>query len=221
MVAETFHPAVNGVSGSVSRVLRHLGDAGHTALVVAPGQGPDSHLGVPVVRAPSFRPPMYRSVHIGRRGTPLEPVLGDFGPDVVHLASPALLGWAGARAAAALGVPAVAVFQTDLAGFVQRYRLPLRAYAWRHLRRLHDQCALTLAPSSTTLWTLARHGIGPVRRWARGVDTVAFHPGHRSGRLRRALGAPDASVLPAPAAAAPTIGPTETTQTTETTGAAA
>lgn len=194
LVAETFSPAVNGVSGSVQRVLRHLAATGHETLVVAPAPGEDSHLGVPVVRAPSFRPPMYRSVHIGRPSTSLTSVLGDFRPDVVHLASPALLGLAGARAAAELAVPAVAVFQTDLAGFAGRYHLPVGPYVWRHLRRLHSQCALTLAPSSASAWLLTRHGIGPVRRWARGVDLAAFSPAHRDERLRRALGSPE-SVL--------------------------
>lgn len=195
MVAETFHPAVNGVSGSVDRVLEHLRRTGHETLVVAPAPGADSHLGVPVVRAPSFRPPVYRSVRIGRSGTRLAPVLRDFGVDVVHLASPALLGLAGARAAAELGVPAVAVFQTDLAGFAGRYHLPLAPYVWRHLRALHGLCALTLAPSSASIWTLAGQGIGPVRLWARGVDTALFDPAHRSPRLRRALAADGALLV--------------------------
>lgn len=187
LVAETFHPTVNGVSGSVTRVLQHLRTRGHAALVVAPAPGPGHHLGFPVIRVPSFRPPVYRSIHIGRPSTPLTRVLRDFDPDVVHLASPALLGLAGARAAAELGVPAVAVFQTDLAGFVGRYHLPLRSYVWRHLRGLHNLCALTLAPSSSSAWTLAGNGIAPVRRWGRGVDTDAFAPAYRDDGLRRTL----------------------------------
>ncbi len=66
IVAETFRPAVNGVSNSVVRVLEHLGSTGHEALVVAPAPGPDSFAGVQVVRVRSFRAPMYRSVHVGR-----------------------------------------------------------------------------------------------------------------------------------------------------------
>jgi phosphatidylinositol alpha 1,6-mannosyltransferase len=115
-------------------------------------------------------------------------VLADFAPDVVHLASPALLGLAGARAAAALGIPAVAVFQTDLASYLPRYHLhAIRPYVWAHLRRLHGMCALTLAPSTATGWLLCRHGIGPVARWGRGVDLEAFSPVHRSETFRRSL----------------------------------
>ncbi len=188
VVAETFHPVVNGVTNSVTRVLEHLAGAGHAALVIAPEPGPVWFRGVPVVRVPSFRPPMYRSVHIGRPGVPLAAVLADFGADLVHLASPALLGYAGARAAAELGIPAVAVFQTDLASYLSCYHLrPIRSFVWQHLRRLHGLCALTLAPSTATVWQLRRHGITPVTRWGRGVDVAAFSPAHRSEALRRVL----------------------------------
>jgi hypothetical protein len=53
VVAETFHPTVNGVSGSVGRVLEYLGRTGHQALVVAPAPGPDRHGSFPVLRVPS------------------------------------------------------------------------------------------------------------------------------------------------------------------------
>jgi phosphatidylinositol alpha 1,6-mannosyltransferase len=191
LVAETFHPNLNGVSNSVSRVLRHLADTGHQALVVAPSPGPrsaETHCGFPVVRVPSFSPPLYADLHVGRPRVDLRPVLREFAPDVVHLASPLLLGYAGAVAARDLGVPSVAVFQTDLAGFVGRYHLRAsRPLVWWHLRRLHSLAALTLVPSSSAGWRLERHGIGPVARWARGVDLDAFHPRHRSADFRAAL----------------------------------
>lgn len=212
VVAETFHPAVNRVSGSVDRVLEYLHRTGHQTLVIAPEPGADSRLGARVVRAPSFRPPVYRSLHIGRSSTPLTPVLDDFGADVVHLASPALRGLAGARAAAELGVPAVAVFQTDLAGFAVRYHLPVGPYVWRHLTALHGLCALTLAPSSASIRALARHGIGPVRLYPpRGHGHV--QPGapqlpgpagagggrHAPGRVRRPAGPGEAAAPAGPA----------------------
>jgi phosphatidylinositol alpha 1,6-mannosyltransferase len=188
VVAETFHPIVNGVSNSVIRVLEHLCRTGHDALVIAPAPG-GSHYGtVPVVRVPSFRPPMYRSLRIARPRPQLASVLREFDPDVLHLASPAVLGVAGARAAQDLGIPAVAVFQTDLVAYLRRYHLALlRRYVWTYLRDLHGRCALTLAPSTHTAWLLGRHGIAPVARWGRGVDADVFSPLHRSDEVRRAL----------------------------------
>ncbi|TFV48997.1 glycosyltransferase family 1 protein [Blastococcus sp. TF02A-35] len=191
VVAETFRPAVNGVVNSVLRTVDHLAVRGHTPVVVAPSGGSyQSPCGaeVQVVTVPSMRLPLYRGLPLARPGGDLTRVLADLAPDVVHLASPAVLGASAGRAARALGIPSVAVFQTDLAAFARRYRVPGgAAAAWRVLRSVHGSADLTLAPSSSTAALLRRHGIGPVALWARGVDLVQFAPGRRDAGLRRQL----------------------------------
>ena len=100
---------------------------GHEALVVAPGPGPDDYAGTPVVRVRSVGLPGYRSFPIGLPGRRGRPSLADFGPDVVHLASPIASGSPGLRAATRAGVPTVAVYQTDVAGFARQYGLHAEA----------------------------------------------------------------------------------------------
>jgi len=191
VVAETFLPAVNGVVNSVLRVVDHLAVRGHDPVVIAPsGQGYESRCGarVEVVTVPAMRLPRYRQLALARPAGDLTPLLRRLAPDVVHLASPAVLGLAAGRAARALGVPSIAVFQTDLAAFAQRYRLPGGApAAWRYLRAVHSTADLTLAPSSATAAMLARQGIGPVALWPRGVDLEQFAPEHRNQTLRHEL----------------------------------
>ncbi|WP_218938508.1 glycosyltransferase [Modestobacter altitudinis] len=191
VVAETFLPAVNGVVNSVLRVVDHLAVRGHDPVVVAPsGSSYESRCGarVEVVTVPAMRLPRYRQLPLARPAGDLTAVLRLLRPDVVHLASPAVLGLAAARAARALGAPSVAVFQTDLAAYAQRYRLPGGpAAAWRYLRTVHGTADLTLAPSSAAATQLTRQGIGPVALWPRGVDLDQFSPGHRDPALRAAL----------------------------------
>lgn len=195
IVAETFLPTVNGVTGSVLRVLEHLERRGHEAIVITAGPGPDHHGTVPVVRTPSVPLPCYRGIPVALPTDRVAAALSAFRPDVVHLAAPVALGAAGAAAAAAAGIPAVAVYQTDLAGFAGRYHAGLlRPLIWHWLRRIHDRCALTLAPSTMSVWQLRRHGIGPVACWARGVDLELFAPRHRDEALRADL-APEGEVI--------------------------
>ncbi|WP_299953342.1 glycosyltransferase family 1 protein [uncultured Modestobacter sp.] len=198
VVAETFLPAVNGVVNSVLRLVDHLAVRGHDPVVVAPsGASYESRCGarVEVVTVPAMRLPRYRQLSLARPAGDLTAVLRRLAPDVVHLASPAVLGLAAARAARTLGVPSVAVFQTDLAAYAQRYRLPGGApAAWRYLRRVHGTADLTLAPSSATAAVLARQGIGPVALWPRGVDLDQFAPCHRDETLRQQF-APDGELL--------------------------
>lgn len=196
IAAETFLPHVSGVTGSVVRVLRHLRDTGHEALVLAPGDPPATCEGARVVALPSVPLPGYPEVRlpVATAGA-VAAQLADFRPDVLHLASPFALGGPAVRAAARVGVPVVAVYQTDVAGFATRYGAGSVAnMAWHRIRSIHERANLTLAPSSAAAADLRRHGIPRVRLWPRGVDTVAFSPAHGDDLLRRRL-APDGEVL--------------------------
>ena len=195
IVTESFLPQVNGVTNSVLRVCEQLEARGHTALVIAPGPGPSSYAGARVVRTPSVPLPGYRDFRLGRPWPSLRSTLADFSPDVVHLASPAALGAQAAFTARRMGLPVVAVYQTDLAGFAARYGLGGTDRAvWNWLRRVHGAASRTLAPSLHAVAELRRNGVLRVDRWARGVDLRRFSPTHRDDALRARL-APDGEVL--------------------------
>ncbi|HUQ55081.1 glycosyltransferase family 1 protein [Lentzea sp.] len=177
IVTESFLPQVNGVSNSVLRILEHLRAHGHQALVVAPGAGADQHRGTPVVRVPAVDLPRFSSLPVGVPTRRVLTALADFRPDVVHLASPFVMGARGLSAARRLGTPTVAVYQTDVAGFAGNYGLGLtKRAAWRWTKRLHTLADRTLAPSSSAVEALERHGVPRVHRWGRGVDVDLFHP---------------------------------------------
>ena len=195
IVAETFLPSINGVTNSVLRLLEHLRDKGHEAIVIAPGPGDTSVDGTPVVRVRAFDLPRYDSLRIGSPVVRLTSVLREFAPDVVHLAAPTVLGAAGVRAARRTGVPAVAIYQTDIVGFAKRHRLQVAGQPlWAWLRWIHSQADITLAPSTSAVWMLRANGIDNVALWPRGVDLQRFHPDRRQPLLRRQL-APNGELI--------------------------
>lgn len=192
IVAESFLPNVNGVTNSVLRILEHLRRAGHEALVIAPdtprGQprADRVHDGIRVHRVPSRMFPTVTSLPLGVPRPRMVGVLRGFNPDVVHLASPALLGYGGLHAARRLGVPTVAVYQTDIAGFAQSYGVAFAGRAaWAWTRHLHSRADRTLAPSTAAMEDLTAHRIPRVHKWARGVDVTGFAPSARDDALRR------------------------------------
>ena len=192
IVAESFLPNVNGVSNSVLRILEHLSATGHEALVIAPDSPPGEppadrlHDGVRIHRVPSRMFPAVTSLPLSVPRPEILRVLRGFDPHVVHLASPALLGYGGLLAARRLGVPAVAVYQTDVAGFADSYGMRFAApAAWAWLRHLHSLADRTLAPSTAAIDSLRAKGIPRVHHWARGVDFTGFAPSARSESLRR------------------------------------
>ncbi len=189
VVSESFLPQVNGVTNSVRRALEHLEAAGHQAMLVAPS-GPEEYAGAPVHRVRSVAMPTYREFPIGlaTRGH-LRRLMAAYQPDVVHLASPAWLGHQAGEAARSLGIPVVAVYQTDLIGFAERYPFPGAAGAMRSLtRKVHGPADRNLVPSTASQRQLASLGIDRLHRWGRGVDTELFAPHRRSESLRRELG---------------------------------
>ena len=188
IVTESFFPTVNGVSNSVARVTAELEHLGHTVLIICPGKGPERFSQTRVYRVPSAPLPGYAQIPVGIGSAGAWSVLERFQPDVIHAGGPVALGAWGLLAANRLGVPAVAVFQTDMAAFARHYRIPVaEPLIWRWLRELHDMAECTLAPSSATAMQLRRNGFRKVRIWGRGVDLNTFAPAHANANLRANL----------------------------------
>ncbi|AJE86897.1 mannosyltransferase PimB [Streptomyces albus] len=198
IVTESFPPDVNGVAHCALQTARHLLARGHDPLVLAPataaGAGADADATCPVVRVPSLPLPGYPQVRVALPSRRLAATLTAHRADLVHLASPFVLGVRGMAAARRLRIPAVAVYQTDLAGYARTYLSTGEAAAWRRIRNVHAAADRTLAPSTVSLRDLEAHGVPRVRLWARGVDTERFTPGRREESLRRAL-APGGELL--------------------------
>ncbi|KFG07591.1 MULTISPECIES: glycosyltransferase family 4 protein [Streptomyces] len=193
IVTESFPPDVNGVAHCALQTARHLVARGHSPLVVAPataqgtGAGADLLAPCPVVRVPSLPLPGYPQVRVALPSRRVAAAIVGHRADIVHLASPFVLGVRGMAAAARLGVPAVAIYQTDLAGYARTYVHAGEAAAWRRIRAVHAAADRTLAPSTAALRDLRTHGVPRVSLWPRGVDTVRFRPQLRDQALRRAL----------------------------------
>lgn len=199
IVAESFLPDMNGVTHSLLKILQHLNQRGDEVLVIAPSTLADAPAvveGAAVWRLPSVPVAGYRNVRVAVGGVArVRAMLAEFGPDIVHLASPFVLGWRAVRAAQQLGVPTVAVYQTDVPGYAAKYGMPLlENWAWNRVERIHLAANRTLAPSSEAIHQLRGHGIPRVELWRRGVDTGRFHPAKRSAEFRR-LVAPNDELL--------------------------
>ncbi|MEV0441379.1 glycosyltransferase family 1 protein [Streptomyces spectabilis] len=198
IVTESFPPDVNGVSHCALQTARQLVARGHDPLVIAPaavpGAEPDGRAPCPVIRVPSLPLPGYPQVRVALPSRRLAAALSAHRAELVHLASPFVLGARGMTAAARQGIPTIAVYQTDIGGYARTYMGVGEATAWRRIRGVHAAADRTLAPSSAALADLAAHGVPRVRLWPRGVDTDRFRPSLRDEALRREL-APGGELL--------------------------
>ncbi len=184
IVTESFLPQLNGVTNSVVRVLDSLRANGHEAIVIAPSNGladlqlDRTYAGFPIVRVPSLP---FRQFPVAMPNPFVASILTKFKPDVLHAASPFMLGGAAIGIAKRLGIPTVAVYQTDLAGYAARYGVPfVRAVADKVMTNVHGIADINLAPTSEASDYLTSLGIRNVSVWGRGVDAERFHPNLKS-----------------------------------------
>ena len=188
ILTESFLPDVNGVTNSVLRSADYLLEQGHDLMIMAPQADglPTAYRGAPVTGMAAIGMPGYAQVRLA--ATPralMARVLAGFAPDVVHLASPINAGYRGLLAAQDLGLPTVAVYQTDVPGYASRYRVPaLEPLLWQRVRTVHGAATLTLVPSSASLKQLREHGVARLHLWGRGVDARLFAPSRRDEDLR-------------------------------------
>ncbi len=177
IVTESFPPVFNGVANSVVRVLETLKAEGHEAIVIAPTTTGKYFNGFRTYKVPSL--PLFQ-FQLGIPNPIVTMILEDFEPDVVHAASPVLLGAQAVAWAERNNVPSVAIFQTDIAAYAQRYGFKvLRPLVDRAMASFHAGATINLAPTTEVAEYLDRIGLSDVAVWGRGVALDLYHPSRK------------------------------------------
>lgn len=120
-----------------------------------------------------------------------------FGPDLIHVSTPDILGTRAQSLAKRLGVPVVASLHTRFETYLGFYRLDwLRPLAEAHLRRFYRRSDHVLAPTADIAREIrALRGDDRVTIWSRGVDRRLFSPKRRDLDWRRSKGWDDNDVV--------------------------
>ncbi len=117
--------------------------------------------------------------------------LHEFGPTIVHLATPDLLGFRAMRWAQQKNIQIVASYHTHFTSYLKYYNLEiLELMGWKYVEWFYSQCKHVYVPSPSMADELAEKNIGngSIRIWARGVDTNRFHPSQRDEDWRKQCG---------------------------------
>ena len=190
---------VDGVSLTLNRLVRHLESLGDEVLVFGPGSRKGYALEpagrfVPVFSLPFWLQPEYElalGVGFGRE-------LARFQPDLVHLATPDVLGHAALYWSKARGLTTVGSFHSNVVSYLDYVgnARPNETMAWAWLRNFYNSCAHTYVPTESMAEELKAHGLTGLRLWDRGVDLDRFNPEHRSEAFRASYGiAPDEKIV--------------------------
>jgi phosphatidylinositol alpha 1,6-mannosyltransferase len=174
IVTESFLPSLNGVTNSVLRVLETLKEQGHEALIIAPTSPVSDYLGFKVIKTRHFH---FKQFPVALPLMAMRKIFKEFKPDVIHVAAPFALGRQALRVAKRQSIPAIAIYQTDISGYLQRYNLELLKPAIdEFVASIHRQASITLAPTPETAANLSALNAGKVDVWGRGIDLNAYRP---------------------------------------------
>ena len=172
IVTESFLPQINGVTNSVVRVLETLKQQEIEAMVIAPTSNSELHLGFKVHVTTSL--PL-KQFPVAMPGPSVAKLLDEFQPDVIHVAAPFMLGALAISWGQRNSVPTVAIYQTDVAGYLERYNLAFAKPAMEKIvGAIHSGATLNLAPTQESADYLKKIGGGKTKVWGRGVDLDLF-----------------------------------------------
>jgi glycosyltransferase involved in cell wall biosynthesis len=188
-----------GANQALNRLVRYAEDRGHRVRVYspvtdAPAFEPEGEL-VPV---PSVALPIRTEFRLALRlPRAIREDARRFAPDLIHVATPDILGTRAQSFAKQLGVPIVASLHTRFETYFDYYGLAwARPLAEAHLRRFYRRSDHVLAPTPGIVVEMKGiRGDEQVSLWSRGVDRMLFSPDRRDSAWRRMHGWRDDDVV--------------------------
>lgn len=116
--------------------------------------------------------------------------LREFKPDLVHIATPDLLGYKALRWALDHEKPVVSSYHTHFTSYLKYYKLSFfEPLLWKYLNWFYGHCEQLYVPTpSMAEWLKEMGVVTDLKIWARGINTEQFTPENRDEEWRRKLG---------------------------------
>lgn len=170
LVTDAWHPQVNGVVRTLTRVIEECEAMGHTFEVVSPADGFKT---IPL--------PTYNEIQlaVGAKKAIVER-FNSFEPEAVHIATEGTLGMAARAMCLKMKFPFTTSYHTRFPEYVSaRFPVPL-SWGYSFMRWFHRYSGHVMVATPSMREELEQHGFGNVVSWSRGVDTELFHPDKRN-----------------------------------------
>jgi phosphatidylinositol alpha 1,6-mannosyltransferase len=189
----------DGVSLTLNRLVRFLIEKGVEVRVFGPTidepalEHAGTFIAVPSVSLPG-RPEYRMSVSLSSEA---KRHLREFKPDLVHIATPDLLGYKALRWAMDHEVPVVSSYHTHFTSYLKYYKLSmLEPLLWRYLNWFYSHCRQLYVPTPSMAGWLEEQGVETdLKIWARGIEADKFSPDKRDSGWRAQKGFSEGDVV--------------------------
>jgi len=196
--AEILIPDFDGASRTMFQLIRRI-PADQFEFLFICGLGPDELYGfecfhIPTVTLPKNTTYKMAVPQLAKRK--LQARLEAFAPDVVHIATPSLLGQYALRYAGDHRLPVLSIYHTHFISYIEYYfkSLPflipfVKSKIANNQKKFYNRCDLVYVPAEGIMAEMQEMGIEAARMkiWKRGMDTALFSPEKRNPELMRRL----------------------------------
>lgn len=168
VITDAWHPQVNGVVRTLSKLAEVLAEMGVEAKFLTPE------------RFRSFPMPFYPDIRLAL-ATPRQVArqIEVAAPDFIHVATEGPLGQLARRACLRRGLAFTTSYHTRFPEYLSA-RLPIpESWTYRKLRDFHNSGQGCMVATASLGEDLARRGFQNIRQWTRGVDADLFNPDRR------------------------------------------
>ena len=122
----------------------------------------------------------------------------NFKPDLIHIATPDILGFIALRIASRYNIPVVSSYHTHFTSYLKYYNLSiLEPLLWKYIFWFYRKCNKVFVPSESMIKWLINNGMdaGNMDIWTRGIEADLFKPQRRNLEWRRSVGIEDDEVV--------------------------
>lgn len=165
VVTDAWHPQVNGVVRTLTRLSQVLAEQGVEVRFLTP----DGFRTVPLPFYLDIRCALATTRQVSRR-------IAQIAPQSIHIATEGPLGWLARRVCMKEGLAFTTSYHTKFPEYL-RARVPVpESWSYALLRRFHNAGQGVMVATPSLGADLARRGYTNIRPWTRGVDAERFNP---------------------------------------------
>lgn len=185
--AEILYEDKDGASRTMFQLIKRIPSDRFDFMFIY-GDGPDKLFNFPSLKVPTLKIPSNKNYTLSvpaliKKG--LIRRLDDFGPDIVHIATPSFLGHFAVIYARKRHIPVVSIYHTHFISYIDYYlkHTPFliglaKRYISSKKKWFYNQCDCIYVPTRTIKQELMSYGIqaSKMQLWERGIDHELFNP---------------------------------------------
>jgi glycosyltransferase involved in cell wall biosynthesis len=189
--AEILVEDFDGASRTMFQIIKRINPDNFDFLFFC-GTGPEKLYGFDCISVPTIAVPLnstYKMALPALAGKRIRSTLEHFAPDVIHIATPSILGNFALKLAYSYQIPVISVYHTHFISYVDYYLRyapflidMVKPLISENQKNFYNQCDIVYVPAESIADDLRSMNIEPKRLklWKRGLDTSVFSPDRRN-----------------------------------------